>query len=84
MEQENTYYATGRRKTAIARTWIKPGNGEIVINDRPVEDYFKVDSAQAQLQQPFALTKPHRPAEPKRHRESLEPARELSSGSSSS
>ncbi|MEX1354088.1 MAG: 30S ribosomal protein S9, partial [Desulfobacterales bacterium] len=34
MAQENIYYATGRRKTAIARTWVKPGNGDVTINDR--------------------------------------------------
>ena len=44
MEQENTYYATGRRKTAIARTWIKPGSGEIIINDRSVEEYFPIET----------------------------------------
>ena len=56
MEQENTYYATGRRKTAIARTWIKPGNGEIVINNRPVEDYFPIETIRADMIQPFKLT----------------------------
>ena len=56
MEQENTYYATGRRKTAIARTWIKPGNGEIVINNRPVEDYFPIETIRADMIQPFKIT----------------------------
>ena len=56
MEQENTYYATGRRKTAIARTWIKPGNGEIVINNRPVEDYFPIETIRVDMIQPFKLT----------------------------
>ncbi len=56
MEQENTYYATGRRKTAIARTWIKPGNGEIVINNRPVEEYFPIEIIRAGMIQPFKIT----------------------------
>ena len=56
MEQENTYYATGRRKTAIARTWIKPGSGEIVINNRPVEDYFPIEIIRADMSQPFKKT----------------------------
>ncbi|MBN1931415.1 MAG: 30S ribosomal protein S9 [Desulfobacterales bacterium] len=56
MNKENIYYATGRRKTAIARTWIKPGNGEIIINDRPVDDYFKVGSAKKLMTQPLDLT----------------------------
>ncbi len=56
MEQENTYYATGRRKTAIARTWIKPGSGEIVINNRPVEEYFPIETIRTDLIQPFKIT----------------------------
>ena len=56
MEQENLYYATGRRKTAIARTWMKPGSGEIVINNRPVEDYFPIEATRQELIQPFKLT----------------------------
>jgi len=56
MEQENTYYATGRRKTAIARTWIKPGSGEIVINNRPVEDYFPIEIIRTDMIQPFKIT----------------------------
>jgi small subunit ribosomal protein S9 len=56
MQQENTYYATGRRKTAIARTWIKPGNGEIVINNRPVEEYFPIETIRVDMIQPFKLT----------------------------
>ena len=56
MEQENTFYATGRRKTAIARTWIKPGSGEIVINDRSVEEYFPIETIRAGMIQPFKIT----------------------------
>ena len=56
MEQENTYYATGRRKTAIAKTWIKPGSGEIVINNRPVEDYFPIEIIRTDMIQPFKIT----------------------------
>ena len=56
MEAENVYYATGRRKNAIARTWLKPGTGEIMINDRPLENYFSVESAKTLMLQPFELT----------------------------
>ena len=56
MEQENVYYATGRRKTAIARTWIKPGSGEITINNRPIEQYFPIETTRAEMIQPFKLT----------------------------
>jgi small subunit ribosomal protein S9 len=56
MVQENFYYATGKRKNAIARTWIKPGNGEISINGRTLEDYFRVYTAKTIITQPLALT----------------------------
>ena len=56
MEQENTFYATGRRKTAIARTWIKPGSGEIVINNRPVKEYFPIETIRTDMIQPFKIT----------------------------
>ena len=56
MEPENTYYATGRRKTAIARTWIKPGSGEIFINNRPVEEYFPIETTRTDMIQPFKIT----------------------------
>jgi small subunit ribosomal protein S9 len=53
---ENTFYATGRRKTAVARTWMKPGSGNILINGRPVDEYFRVETAKADLFQPLVLT----------------------------
>ena len=56
METDNRFYATGRRKSATARAWLQPGTGRIIINKRPIEDYFRVDSAQALLKQPFVLT----------------------------
>jgi small subunit ribosomal protein S9 len=56
MEKENVYYATGKRKTAIARTWIMPGNGEITINDSPMDDYFKVEVVKTIIKQPLVLT----------------------------
>ena len=56
MEKENLYYATGKRKNAIARTWLKPGTGEIIINNRPVEDYFPTETLRINLTEPFKLT----------------------------
>ena len=56
MNTENIYYATGKRKTAIARTWLKPGKGEIIINNRPVNDYFKIQTAKNVMMQPLVLT----------------------------
>jgi small subunit ribosomal protein S9 len=56
MEKQNIYYATGKRKSAIARTWLTPGNGEISINNRPVEAYFPVETLRNELLEPFKLT----------------------------
>jgi small subunit ribosomal protein S9 len=56
MAQENTYYATGKRKNAIARTWIAPGKGQITINGRTLEDYFRVYTAKTIISQPLVLT----------------------------
>jgi small subunit ribosomal protein S9 len=56
MEKENIYYATGKRKNAIARTWLTPGNGEISINNRSVEAYFPVETLRIELLEPFKLT----------------------------
>ena len=49
-------YATGKRKDAIARVWIKPGSGKIVINDRPFETYFARPVLRMILQQPLGIT----------------------------
>jgi len=56
MAQENIYYATGKRKNAIARTWMAPGKGEISINGRTLEDYFRVYTAKTIITQPLVLT----------------------------
>ena len=56
MQQENVFYATGRRKTAIARTWIKPGSGEIIINNRPVEEFFPIETIRNEMTHPFKIT----------------------------
>ncbi|RPH89832.1 MAG: 30S ribosomal protein S9 [Desulfobacteraceae bacterium] len=53
---EKEYYATGKRKCAIARTWLRPGTGQIVINDRPVDNYFSRETAKMVVLQPLELT----------------------------
>ena len=53
---EKTYYDTGRRKSAIARTYLTPGSGQIIINNRPIDDYFQVETAKMDLFQPLVLT----------------------------
>ena len=48
-------YATGRRKDAVARVWIKPGPGKMVINGREIETYFARPTQQMMIKQPFEV-----------------------------
>jgi small subunit ribosomal protein S9 len=50
------YRATGRRKTAIARVYLRPGEGAVTINRRPLEDYVPSNVLRAELQQPLGAT----------------------------
>ena len=56
MPEAETYYATGKRKTSIARTWLMPGKGEITVNGRSLDNYFKVGTSKIILMQPLSLT----------------------------
>ena len=56
MEIDNIYYATGKRKRAVARTWLTPGKGEITVNNMPIDDYFSTDTTKAILTQPLVYT----------------------------
>jgi len=56
MERENVIYATGKRKSSVARTWLMPGSGKIEVNNRPLDEYFKVSTAHATVRQPLVLT----------------------------
>ena len=49
-------YATGKRKDAVARVWIKPGSGKIVVNEKPFEEYFARPVLRMILQQPLGIT----------------------------
>ena len=49
-------YATGRRKTSVARVWIQPGEGQVRINGRPMDMYFPDLSLRSLLMQPFVMT----------------------------
>ncbi len=55
MAQANKWYGTGRRKEATARVWIKPGAGDIVINRRPVDEYFGRETLKMILMQPLDI-----------------------------
>ena len=52
----NIFYATGRRKTAVARVRIKPGVGKIFVNGKEFSQYFTVDAMRAFIEQPLDIT----------------------------
>jgi small subunit ribosomal protein S9 len=53
---EQKFYATGKRKTSVARVWIKPGTGEIKINQRSIDEYFGRPTSKMVVRQPLELT----------------------------
>ncbi len=48
-------YATGKRKSAVARVWLKPGKGNIIVNDKPAHEYFRRPVLLMMIQQPFEV-----------------------------
>ncbi len=50
------YYATGRRKSSSARVYLRPGKGEITINNRPIEVFFGRETSRMVVRQPLELT----------------------------
>ena len=56
LDQHGRAYATGRRKDAVARVWIKPGKGKITVNGRDQEVYFARPALRLIINQPFAIT----------------------------
>ena len=50
------FYATGRRKTSVARVWIRPGAGRIIVNRRAFEDYFPRETLRMIIAQPLEVT----------------------------
>jgi small subunit ribosomal protein S9 len=53
MEKAAIFYATGRRKSSVARVWLKAGEGKIRVNDRPAEEYFGRPTLRMVIAQPF-------------------------------
>lgn len=49
------YYGTGRRKNAVARVFIKPGKGSIVVNEKPLDEYFSRETGRMVVRQPLEL-----------------------------
>jgi small subunit ribosomal protein S9 len=52
----NYNYGTGRRKESVARVFIKAGSGKIVVNDKPVDEYFSRETGRMIVRQPLVLT----------------------------
>ena len=59
LDKQGRAYATGKRKDAVARVWIKPGPGQITVNERPVEQYFARPVLRMILQQPLHIANRH-------------------------
>jgi small subunit ribosomal protein S9 len=51
------YYGTGRRKSSVARVFLKPGKGQIIVNGKPIEQFFSRDTGRMIVRQPLELTK---------------------------
>jgi small subunit ribosomal protein S9 len=56
MEVEEKFYATGKRKEAIAKVWLERGEGNISVNKRDLKEYFRRDSLETNVQLPLVLT----------------------------
>ncbi|ADH89521.1 ribosomal protein S9 [Ancylobacter novellus DSM 506] len=54
LDKQGRAYATGKRKNAVARVWVRPGTGKILVNERDVETYFARPVLRLIIQQPFA------------------------------
>jgi len=56
LDKQGRVYATGKRKDAVARVWVKPGGGRIIVNTRDVEVYFARPVLRMLIQQPLVAT----------------------------
>src|SRR3989338_5710296 len=53
---QNAFYGTGKRKESIAKVWLEPGTGNIIINKKKVREYLKRESLEETVKQPLAIT----------------------------
>ena len=51
-----SFYGTGKRKTSVARVWLKPGAGRIVVNNKTLDEYFGRETSKMVVRQPLELT----------------------------
>jgi len=56
LDKQGRAYATGKRKNAVARVWVKPGSGKIIVNTRPVEVFFARPVLRMLIQQPLVAS----------------------------
>ena len=56
MAETNYNYGTGRRKTSVARVFIKPGKGQFTVNDKKLDEYFARETGRMVVRQPLVLT----------------------------
>ncbi len=56
MAKTATYYGTGRRKSSVARVFLKPGKGNITVNKRPLDEYFGLETLKVIVRQPLEAT----------------------------
>ena len=56
MESGNAFYATGKRKDSVAKVWLSPGTGKIIVNNKDLNEYFELDVTRDLLASPLVLT----------------------------
>ena len=56
MADQVQYYGTGRRKSSVARVYLRPGDGQYTVNGRPFNEYFVTDAQRNEAKQPLVLT----------------------------
>ncbi|HZM46366.1 MAG TPA: 30S ribosomal protein S9 [Burkholderiales bacterium] len=56
MPRQQHHYGTGRRKSAVARVYLRPGKGTITVNGRPVDEFFSRETGRMIVRQPLELT----------------------------
>ena len=56
MQRHHPHYGTGRRKSAVARVYMRPGKGDITVNGKPVDEFFSRETGRMIVRQPLVLT----------------------------
>ena len=56
MAEQVQYYGTGRRKSSVARVFLRPGSGKLVVNGRPLDEYFLTPAQRVEVRQPLVTS----------------------------